>query len=248
LRLLVQPWLEMKDFALSDRVLPLHVHVNVRARRLVLRIENGGKGLRMSVPPGTNEQQICYFLHQYRGWIETKLKKFPPPSQDNGMLRHGVKLPYLGQPHLIVHQQGRGLTCLAFSEQNGKQILVSGEAAHVPRRLRDFLKNQATLIMTPLALSYAAKLGRKPKSIRYKDTKSRWGSCSAAGNLSFSWRIMMAPPAVMRYLVAHEVAHLVEMNHGRQFWQICTELCPSTQECRAWLKRNGQTLHAIDFY
>ena len=90
-------------------------------------------------------------------------------------------------------------------------------------------------------------MGRKAKAIRFKDTSSRWGSCTADGSLSFSWRIMMAPPPVIDYLVAHEVAHLREMNHGPRFWKLCKELCTDTERCKAWLKRNGSALQAISF-
>ena len=80
-----------------------------------------------------------------------------------------------------------------------------------------------------------------------KDTRSRWGSCSWNGNLSFSWRIVMAPPLVIDYLAAHEVAHLQEMNHGPKFWALCKQLCPRMEEARTWLKQHGSQLHAIDF-
>ena len=90
-------------------------------------------------------------------------------------------------------------------------------------------------------------MGRKAKAISYKDTTSRWGSCTSEGRLAFSWRIMMAPPAVLDYLVAHEVAHLKEMNHGPKFWKLCEQLCPGTERCKAWLKRNGAALQAIGF-
>jgi len=233
----------MKDFAFSDRVLPLEVRIHPRAKRLILRLERGGRALRVSVPPGTGERQITDFVEKCRGWIEKKLEKFSPLPENGGMLRHGDKIPYLGEPYLIHHQAGRGVSCLG---EDG-QIIISGEAAHLPRRLRDFLQKQAREIMVPLVFAYAAQIAVKPTSIQFKDTKSRWGSCSASGALSFSWRIIMAPPEVIHYLVAHEVAHLVEMNHGRQFWRICCDLCPQTPAARAWLKRHGQTLQAINF-
>ena len=81
----------------------------------------------------------------------------------------------------------------------------------------------------------------------FKDTRSRWGSCTSDGRLAFSWRIVMAPPYVIDYLAAHEVAHLAEMNHGPRFWTACRRLCPRTDEAKAWLKRHGTMLHAIDF-
>lgn len=85
--------------------------------------------------------------------------------------------------------------------------------------------------------SYAHKIGREVKSIRYKDTKSRWGSCSVDGRLSFSWRLVMAPKEVFEYVVAHEVAHLIEMNHGPRFWTLCEKLCPNSKVYRTWLKK-----------
>ena len=127
------------------------------------------------------------------------------------------------------------------------QLVVHGDLAHLPRRLAAFLKKQAAQTIAPMVERHASAVGRMPKSIRYKDTISRWGSCSAEGHLSFSWRIVMAPRGVIYYLFAHEVAHLIEMNHGPGFWRLCEKLCPETRRYKAWLKRNGQALHAIDF-
>ena len=81
--------------------------------------------------------------------------------------------------------------------------------------------------------------------IRYRDQITRWGSCTAEGHLSFSWRLIMAPPLVLDYLAAHEVAHLAEMNHSRRFWQLCRSLAPETETARAWLAAQGPALHAI---
>ena len=94
---------------------------------------------------------------------------------------------------------------------------------------------------------HAGALGKTVTAISMKDTRSRWGSCTAQGRLSFSWRIVMAPDHVIDYLAAHEVAHLEEMNHGPRFWSLCRRLCPHTDEAKSWLKRNGSALHSIDF-
>jgi len=126
-------------------------------------------------------------------------------------------------------------------------LVISGDTRHLPRRLADFLKREAKREIEPLVARHTAHVGRRAKSIRYKDTSSRWGSCTSDGVLSFSWRIMMAPPPVINYLVAHEVAHLKEMNHGPRFWNLCETLCPDTERCKAWLKRNGTALQAIRF-
>jgi hypothetical protein len=131
--------------------------------------------------------------------------------------------------------------------EDGAQLIVRGERIHLPRRIADYLKKEAKAEIAVLVARHTETVGRPAKSIRYKDTTSRWGSCSSEGNLSFSWRIMMAPKPVINYLVAHEVAHLVHMNHGKDFWALCEELCPDTERCRAWLKKNGTALQAIGF-
>ena len=226
----------------ADRALPLKIVENDRAKRLTLRIDAGGRGLRVTVPPGLRKGEVDQFLVRHQGWLETKLAKLPNQPR----VRPGVKIPIRGEAHLIVHEEGRGT--VATDNVAGEPVLrVYGRAEHLPRRVADFLKREARYDIETLVAKHTATIGRPARSIRYKDTSSRWGSCSSEGNLSFSWRIMMAPPVVIDYLVAHEVAHLKEMNHGPKFWALCAKLCPRTEDARAWLKRNGGALQAIDF-
>lgn len=227
----------------AGRALPLRVVENARAKRLTLRIDAGGRGLRVTVPPGLRESEVDRFLDRHRGWLELKLARLP----DRPQLRAGVKLPLRGRPHLIVHRPGKRGTVTAGEEEGLPALYVHGEARHLPRRLADFLKREAKKEIEPLVARHTATIGKRARAVRFKDTSSRWGSCTADGTLSFSWRIMMAPPAVIDYLVAHEVAHLREMNHGPDFWALCRDLCPRTDEARAWLKRNGTALQAIAF-
>src|SRR5690606_41093311 len=114
-------------------------------------------------------------------------------------------------------------------------------------RVLRYLKDQARQDLIDRVAHHAVTLGVKPERIQVKELRSRWGSCSVDGVLSFSWRVVMAPPFVLDYLAAHEVAHLDEMNHGDGFWSLCRRLCPRTYEAKAWLKRHGSQLHAIDF-
>ena len=232
---------------LSDRSLPLTIVKTARAKRLTLRIEAGGKGVRVTVPPKTSENEITGFIERYKGWIESRISRLPAP-RNTPMLKAGAAIPILGYPYKIIHEEGRG-TVTIITDENGKggKIIVYGDERYLPRRIGDALKKQASLIIAPLVEKHCATVGRKPVSVRYKDTKSRWGSCSADGHLSFSWRIVMAPLGVIDYLVAHEASHLIEMNHSSKFWALCEKLCPRTKEYKAWLKRNGQALHAIDF-
>jgi predicted metal-dependent hydrolase len=227
----------------AGRSLPLKIVTSERARRLTLRIETGGRGLRVTIPPGVGEAEVDRFVLRHAGWLEQRLAKLP----DRPQARPGVKIPLRGVPHLIVHEPGRRGTVSAETVDGRPALVVCGDRRHLPRRLADFLKKEAKRDIDALVARHAATVGRKAKSIRFKDTSSRWGSCTADGALSFSWRIMMAPPMVIDYLVAHEVAHLKEMNHGPKFWALCEKLCPETKRCRAWLKRNGGALQAIGF-
>jgi predicted metal-dependent hydrolase len=148
---------------------------------------------------------------------------------------------------MIVHEPDRRGIVTARKEDGVPTLFVNGERSHLPRRIADFLKRQAKKDIEALVEKHTAAIGKPAKLVRFRDTSSRWGSCTSEGTLSFSWRIMMAPPPVIDYLVAHEVAHLKQMNHGPKFWKLCEELCPDTERCKAWLKRNGGALQMIMF-
>jgi predicted metal-dependent hydrolase len=233
-----------REHAVAGRTLPLRIVENDRARRLTLRIDAGGQGLRITVPPGISAREVERFLDRHQGWLEQRLAKVP----DRPQVRPGIKIPLRGVPHLIVHEPGsrRGTVAVATGE-DGAVLTVHGDRLHLPRRIADFLKREAKREIEALVDKHCSAVGRRAKAIRFRDTTSRWGSCTSDGTLSFSWRIMMAPPAVINYLVAHEAAHLREMNHGPKFWKLCEELCPDTDRCKAWLKRNGGALQAIAF-
>jgi predicted metal-dependent hydrolase len=234
---------ELREHTIAGRTLPLRIVENERARRLTLRIDAGGQGLRVTVPPGLRRGEVEKFLDRHQGWLEQRLAKVP----DRPQVRPGIRIPVRGVPHLIVHEPGKRGTVEVSRDEAGPVLIVHGDRLHLPRRVADFLKREARREIEALVAKHTAAVGRKAKAIRFKDTTSRWGSCTSDGNLSFSWRIMMAPAPVIDYLVAHEVAHLKEMNHGPKFWKLCTELCPDTKRCKDWLKRNGGALQAIGF-
>lgn len=233
----------LREHEVAGRILPLRIVENDRARRLTLRIDAGGRGLRVTVPPGIPAREVDGFLARHEGWLEARLAKVP----DQPVVRPGVKLPLRGVPHLIVHEPDRRGTVTVGEHGGQPALIVHGDRRHLPRRLADFLKREAKRDIEALVEKHAGAVGRRARAVRFKDTSSRWGSCTADGTLSFSWRIMMAPRPVIDYLVAHEVAHLKEMNHGPRFWKLCRELCPRTDEAKTWLKKNGGALQAIGF-
>ena len=234
---------ELRTLDLAGRLMPLTIRKHERATRITLRIEPGGRALKMTVPHGVPVREINAFLDRHQGWLITKLSKFEPDAK----LRDGGEILIRGVPHQIEHSGSlRGITEVLHLD--GEHILrVSGMPEHAGRRIAAFLKKEARADLERLVKLHASTIRADVASITMKDTRSRWGSCSSRGNLSFSWRILMAPPEVIDYLAAHEVAHLKEMNHGPRFWALCKKLCPHTEEAKAWLKRHGTHLHAIDF-
>jgi predicted metal-dependent hydrolase len=122
-------------------------------------------------------------------------------------------------------------------------LSVSGHFEHAPRRLENWLRKRAAEAIRARVDSHCESLGLSCRRIGVRDQKSRWGSCSSNGNLSFSWRLIMAPPHVLDYVAAHEVAHLREMNHSPRFWALVRRAVPEYEKAQGWLKANGQELH-----
>ena len=119
------------------------------------------------------------------------------------------------------------------------RLYVTGEEEHAPRRLLDWLKRQAHLDLKTRVAVHAKRLDLTPKRLYVRDQTTRWGSCSTSGALSFSWRLVLAPPFVLDYLAAHEVAHLGHMNHGPRFWALVERTMPRHEEARSWLRKHG---------
>jgi predicted metal-dependent hydrolase len=234
---------ETRELDVNGRRLPLTIRRDLRATRLTLRIEPGGRALRMTVPNGVPERDIRDFLDRHQGWLMTKLAKFRSTNE----LADGGYVMIRGISHRIeATGRLRGLTEALLIDDEAV-LRVGGMEESIPRRISDFLKKEARLELDRLVAVHAGRVGRRVKSLTLRDTRSRWGSCSADGALSFSWRIAMAPPRVIDYLAAHEVAHLREMNHSPAFWALCEQLCPGMEDAKRWLKRNGSLLHAVDF-
>ena len=214
---------------------PLTIRVNPRARRLLLRVDAAERGIELVLPRGVPAEQGLRFLRAQRGWIVARLEALPPPVA----FVEGAIVPVLGTPHMIRRERDPVAPPVAIVDG---EIRVRGEPAHLARRVRDHLIRLARQELTRRARLLAGRIGRPIARITVRDTKSRWGSCSATGCLSFSWRLVMAPEPVLDYVVAHEVAHLAEMNHGPRFWRLVERLSPGSAAPRAWLKQHRSRL------
>ena len=226
---------------IAGRSVPLVVREHHAARRLILRVSPTGE-VRVTVPPRTRPRTILDFLARHQGWASERLARRPA----NGTVADGAVVPLRGVPTRIEHRrEQRGSVILDVA---GEAVLrIGGDPAFLKRRVREALKREALGDLSQAVARHAAAAKVTPAGIQIRDTRSRWGSCSTTRRLSFSFRIVMAPPMVLDYLAAHEVAHLAEMNHGPAFWALCRRLCPQMDAGRDWLRVHGALLHAIDF-
>lgn len=224
----------------GERRFKVAVKRRTTARRFTLRVSNASGEVVLTLPERGDLKAARIFAEAHGGWIATRLAKRP----DMVAFAPGAMIPLRAIPHRIVHWSAiRGVTRATLDRDGAPILAVSGEPGHVARRVTDFLKREALKDLTAAVDLHSAALGIPARKIAVRDTASRWGSCSSRGHLSFSWRLVMAPPLVLDYLAAHEVAHLKEMNHSHRFWALTHRLCPATEEAEAWLKRHGASLH-----
>jgi predicted metal-dependent hydrolase len=212
---------------------------HAQARRYTLRVQAATRSIILTMPMRGSVREAKAFAERSGAWIAARLKRLPQaiPFAD------GLVLPLRGVPHKIVHRPGARGTVWAEASENGPIICIAGGRAHLSRRVRDFLKHEAKRDLDAASRRYAALLGVRIKRVTVRDQVSRWGSCTAAGVLSYSWRLILAPPHVLDYLAAHEAAHLVEMNHSARFWRVVERICPDWERAKGWLNAQGNALH-----
>lgn len=209
------------------------------ARRITLRVSAATGEVVITIPSRTAVKTAQQFAASHSGWIAARLARVPARV----VFEPGADVPLRGAAHRIHLRDSRSGAVRVERDGEAAVLSVACAPAHVARRIRDFLAREARRDLTEAVERYAGQLGERPSRITLRDTRSRWGSCTARRELNFSWRLILAPPMVLDYLVAHEMAHLREMNHSARFWAVLNDLCPNVEAAEAWLKRNGSTLH-----
>jgi hypothetical protein len=221
-----------------------HYAIEVRrhpaARRYTLRVREARRDVVLTMPPRSSLRQARHFAEKNVDWIAARLKRLPQPTP----FLPDETIPLRGVPHRIVHRPGARGTAWTEADANGALFLcVAGGAAHIGRRARDFFRREARRDLVAASRRYAAMLDVSVRAVSLRDTASRWGSCSQSGSLSFSWRLVLAPPFVLEYLAAHEVAHRVELNHSKRFWRTVERIFPEWRRAEAWLRAHGASLY-----
>ena len=209
---------------------------NARAKRMTLRVSAADGVVRLSLPKQGSLKAAKRFLLEQEDWLRGHIGKAP----ERVTIAEGLTLSLHGESFLLqTHSKSR--VTLA------PDTLFLPEDRPMGQALERFIKTRARNVITKLAEVDSATLGKPFNKISLRDPRSRWGSCNSDGNLMFSWRLMLAPPEVLRYVVAHEVAHLREMNHSKAFWLEVAGLMPDYTPPRRWLQQNGASLHRFDF-
>ena len=220
---------------------PVEVHLkrSARARRFSLRVSRLDGKVTLSMPARAREGEALAFLKGNEGWLRQTLSDMPDSTLR--AIGPGSVIPVEGRDLVVTPATGRGVRV------EGDHLLVPGSTATMGPRVAAWLKVLARDRLAAASTRYAGQVGRSYATLAIRDTRSRWGSCSPDGRLMYSWRLIMAPPSVLDYVAAHEVAHLVELNHSAAYWAVVTRICPGWKAHRAWLRTQGQTLHRVRF-
>ena len=210
-----------------------------RAKRITLRVCQITGELRITIPPVLKATSLKSFILENLKWIKSQAHCLPETVH----ISEGIEIPLLGAERKILIDRA----CPKGYFLSSKILFISIKNADFFTQVKSALISIAKNYFTETCTQYSEKLGVSFSKISIRDTKSRWGSCSSEGKLMFSWRLIMAPRDVSSYVAAHEVAHLVHMNHGHNFWKVVKLLSPDYLSRRNWLKENGKKLYKFKF-
>ena len=213
---------------------PIAVRRSPRARRIILRVIEDEPGIELVVPRRVSLREAFAFAREKAAWVADRLAERPPSIA----FAPGTQVPYHAGDLALVPRNGKR----AEADRAGAMLFVSGPDTAFSDTVTRWLREDARTVIRPRASRMAAQLNRKARRIRIGDPATRWGSCSSTGTLSFSWRLVMAPAPVLEYVIAHEVAHLAELNHGPRFWETVEVLVGDSAGPRTWLREHGATL------
>ena len=233
-------WSSVRSEAALEAALPAPIDIRKlrSARRLRLRFDEASGILKLTCPWRTSRKSALAWALDQRDWIEAQLLRAEPGEP----FAPGGTIMVEGRPVRIAWSQGAPRT----PRLDEGELICGGPEAGVPRRIELFLKRLALETMSAEVADFAAAAGTSARQVSVGDAGSRWGSCSSQGRIRLSWRLILAPPQVRRYVVAHEVAHLVHLNHGREFKALEARLFgPGLAEAKAGLRRVGPRLRRI---
>ena len=212
----------------------VQVEVRRSTRRRTVALRVGPDGAVLYAPSWVPGERLERFVQEREGWLLTQLGRFERRAV-RVPLQHGSELPLLDERLTLVLEPGR-----RAATREGGLLHAGPERLHA--QLEAWYREWALAYFTPLVGELAAELGRDATALHLTDAAGRWGSCTAAGVIRLHWRLLLAPARVARYVAAHEVAHLAELNHSPRYWAVLACLMPEYREPQRWLREHGDTL------
>lgn len=225
------------EINIGARAAPLIARVNRRAKRLILKVDPVAGEIHVTAPSKRTLPEAIRFAHERIDWIASQLTD----NMRGKPFQAGMTIPYQGVDHIIIHDE----TLRAAARLDTKlfsAIRAGGRPEHLNRRITDWLKREARKRLTERADFYCAELGKTRRTISIRDTRTRWGSCTSDGDMSFCWRLILAPAEILDYVAAHECAHLIHLDHSPAFWRIVRELGVDARGAARWLNAYGPSL------
>lgn len=233
-------WSSGRSEASLEASLPVPIEIRrlKSARRLRLRFDEAAGLLKLTCPWRTSRHSALAWALDQREWIEAQVARAEPGEP----FAPGACVPIEGEDVRIAWREDWPRVPVVADGE----LRCGGPVDALPRRIETFLKRRARDTMSSDIAEFAAAAGATPRSVTIGDAATRWGSCSAEGRIRMSWRLILAPPEIRRYVAAHEVAHLVHLNHGPQFKALEARLFgPRLAEAKAALRRIGPRLRRI---
>ena len=232
--------------ALSDALLA-QLQIKRSARRKTIGIRFYPDRIQINTPSTVNQAQLLDILAQKQQWLSHRLAQARERFGDLPVHTYhtGTQMPYLGNDYVLCVNEGAHTGIQLSGDQLQVTLSRRGrrpQAARVRDALSGWYQERALLMLTQKSESLAASLGKTVAGIKVKHTRSKWGHCTSTGHLQFNWLIVQAPEAIVDYLVAHEVSHLVHANHSAAFWHQVAQLYPDFLTARRWLKQQGHRL------
>lgn len=232
----LRPDHQSPSVTLGGTCVPIVLRRNARTRRMILRLAPDGSEVRVTLPTWGRTADALNFAQSRREWLESQLARIPvatPPAPGGTVLYRGQSLAILWSPDQprTPHRTDAGIS-------------VGGPKASLPGRLRRWLEHEALTLMTADLAFYCERAGLQPPPIRLSRAQRRWGSCAGDGTIRLNWRLVQAPDAIRRSVVAHEVAHLVHFDHSPAFHALLEQLFEDDLDAaNTWLKRDGRSLY-----
>jgi predicted metal-dependent hydrolase len=225
-------------FSGGGLVRPLTVRRSALARRMRLAVDPRDGAIKLTLPPRAALGPALKWAESQRAWIERALAKLPASEA----IAPGSTIPFQGETLIIDWRPGGSRAV----RRDGDRLTVGGPEEMVSARVLRWLRAEAARTLDMETRAIAARAGVTIARVRVGDPRSRWGSCSAAGDIAYSWRLILMPPAVREATVVHEVAHRLHMHHGPEFHDAVERILGRAPKAeRAWLKAHGAAVHRV---